>query len=777
MLFQELLTSPAGAGTVAPQRFRNNFGTTEKSMSDSFYTASLSRTQGRTTWAIIFRHPKRTDPTTGKEGLRVRQSLKTDDEAEAAKLRDQMSALLASPHLWDLGAREQALALYDQRIVEIFFYKLEGGEADFLALRDSAIALPSVKDDYRRALFLGTTGAGKTTTLRQLIGTDPVKERFPSTSTAKTTVHETEVILKDGPYCGAVTFFPMEDVREHLKECVSAAVLAAYRKASGAEQMRRLLTHVNQRFRFSYVLGNGPLKETSDCEDDEEETGTEGSDAVAADLMKRTNEALAQALVSVKEIAKRYGDTLRAELNAEEKDQRVINELFEDELDNRTRDDEAFQQVVDSLMDEIEERFALLGDGRLQKTKVGWPLSWSWETTDRDAFIKALTRFSSNYAPLFGTLLTPLVNGVRVSGPFKPSWQAEVPKLVLLDGEGLGHTPRSMSTISTTLSRRIDMVDAVVLVDNATQPMQAAPVAAMKELVASGNAAKLVFAFTHFDQVGGDNLPTAAAKAQHVLASAENVLAAIGEDLGPFAERALRARLANARVFLAKLDAKLEDTPEGQRTAKQLTKLLDMIDGIVERPKPADSRPVYSILSLVVPIKRAAEDFQEGWRARLGRPSSSTIGKEPWQRIKAMNRRLVNHQDGYEDLQPVQDLKSQLQQRLYPMLQNPVEWKGPEPSDDDKQHIYDTIAEDLSRRLIDLASHRVRTERQGEWRTAFDEAGTGSTFRRARLIAEGIYERAAPVPDVTPSPDRNAFLEDVASATRAAVESAGATLR
>ena len=46
-------------------------------MSDTFYTASLSRTQGRNTWAIIFRHPKRTDPTTGKEGLRVRQSLKT----------------------------------------------------------------------------------------------------------------------------------------------------------------------------------------------------------------------------------------------------------------------------------------------------------------------------------------------------------------------------------------------------------------------------------------------------------------------------------------------------------------------------------------------------------------------------------------------------------------------------------------------------------------------------------------------------------------------------
>lgn len=750
-------------------------------MNETFYTASLSRTQGRNIWAIIFRHPKRTDPTTGKEGLRVRQSLKTDDEAEAAKLRDDMSALLANPQLWDLGARAQAKALYDQRIVDIFFYKLEGGETDFMALRENMIALPSSQDsDYRRALFLGTTGAGKTTTLRQLIGTDPVKERFPSTSTAKTTVHETEVVLKEGPYCAAVTFFPMEDVREHLKECVSAAVLAAYRKESDAEQMRRLLTHVNQRFRFSYVLGSGPVKEASDFEDDDEEDegGDEAGETAADELIKRTNGVLTHALVAIKEIATRYGDTLKEELGAGEKDQRVIDELFEDELDNRTRGDETFQQVVDSLMDEIEERFALLGDGKLQKTKVGWPLSWSWETTDREAFIKALTRFSSNYAPLFGTLLSPLVNGVRVSGPFKPTWPGEVPKLVLLDGEGLGHTPRSMSTISTTLSRRIDMVDAVVLVDNATQPMQAAPVAAMKELVASGNAAKLIFAFTHFDQVGGDNLPTAAAKAHHVLASAENVLAAIGEDLGPFAERALRARLTHSRVFLAKLDSKLEDTPEGQRTAKQLTKLLDMIDGIVERPTPADSRPVYDRMNLVLAVERATESFHSGWRPRLGLSVKAGLDKEHWTRVKALSRRLATGiADEYDSLRPVADLKQQLQQRLYVLLQNPVAWNGLEPSDDDKQHIFDAIAEDLSRRLIDLASRRLRTERQSEWRNAFDEAGTGSTFRRARLIADGIYERAAPVPDVTPSPDRNAFLEDVASATRAAVEAVGATLR
>lgn len=358
---------------------------------------------------------------------------------------------------------------------------------------------------YRRALFLGTTGAGKTTALRQIMGTDPLKERFPSTSPAKTTVHETEVILREGIYSAVITFFPMEDVREHLKECVSAAVLAAYRKESEADQMRRLLKHVNQRFRFNYVLGNGPVKDTSDFDDDAD-SNNEPEDS---ELLISTNKVLSFALESLKNLAERYGTSLRTELNAtDEKDQRVIDELFEEELDNRTRDDETFQQVVDAIMDEIEGRFSLLPDGKLQKTKVGWPLSWTWETEDRNAFIAAISRFASNYSPLFGTLLTPLVNGVRVAGPFYPVWTNEKPKLVLLDGEGLGHTPRSMSTISTTLSKRIDMVDAVILVDNATQPMLSAPVAAMKELVSSGNSAKLIFAFTHFDKVSGDNLPS-----------------------------------------------------------------------------------------------------------------------------------------------------------------------------------------------------------------------------------------------------------------------------
>ncbi len=229
----------------------------------------------------------------------------------------------------------------------------------------------------------------------------------------------------------------------------------------------------------------------------------------------------------------------RAKLGAlNEDDQRVVDELFEECLDRALREDEEFHRLGDDLMDEIDLRFALLeGAGNVRRNRQGWPQSWSWKTDDRQSFVKAVTRFSGNQASHFGRLLTPLVNGVRVAGPFYPSWnEGSQPKIVLLDGEGLGHTPKSVAAISSSLARRIQASDAVILVDNATIPMQAAPVAAMKDLIASGGASKLLLVFTHFDEVVGDNLPNAAARERHVLASAENVLASIGEDLGPFAE-------------------------------------------------------------------------------------------------------------------------------------------------------------------------------------------------------------------------------------------------
>jgi len=758
-------------------------------MESRIYSASLSQNQGRSGFSIIFRHPARRDEATGKPGVRVRRGLGTRDEEVAERLRDQLNVLLADPKYQDPAARTEAERRFDRRVVDIFFDKMVPEETDFAALREAVIPLPeSGPDGYRRVLFLGTTGAGKTTLVRQLIGTDPVKERFPSTSTAKTTIHDTEIVLAESDWRAVVTFASSDEVREYLNECISAAVLSAAKGANDAEVFRRLLNHVNQRFRFSYVLGNGPIvaQRGSDFDDDEEESEAEpdllSEEERTAIDMADTEGLLAGSVEKLREVASRLGDKLRAELDVRgDDDERVAEELFEEELDNLLRDDEDFHQVADALMEEIEKRFDLLPPGKVQKTRQGWPLTWSgeWPAEKRTEFLQAVSRFSSNYAPLFGRLLTPLVNGVRVAGPFAPAWDgSRVPKLVLLDGEGLGHTPKSSSSVSTAVSRRIEAADAVLLVDSATQPMQAAPLGAMREVVATGNARKLILAFTHFDEVKGDNLPNASAKVQHVLASAENVLATFGEELGPYAERALRQRLERARFFLADLHEPLsEATAPGKRTISQLGKLFDAIDAVIERPQPTEARPVYDRMNLVLAIRGAADAFHEAWRPRLGLEFKPGFAKEHWTRVKALSRRLATGwADEYDTLRPIADLRKELVERIYVFAQNPLRWEGPEPAEDQKQAAFDAFADNLGRRLLELCTRRVWHEHATQWQDAYDKHGTGSTFVRARIIGDEIYDPAAPVPDVTPSPDRNQFLREVIAEVEAAAVETGALL-
>lgn len=299
-------------------------------------------------------------------------------------------------------------------------------------------------------MFVGTTGSGKTTLVRQFLGTDPRRERFPSTSTAKTTVADAEVVIDKGAFRAVVTFMPPDQVRDYIEECLSSAVLAAYLGSSDAEVMRRLLNHIDQRFHLAYMLGTGGEADEDlddlDAEDLDFEDEPPDEDAPAID-MAPTNEVLRGAVAAARTLAERHRARLCEELGATSaEDVHVVDEIFEDNLEHLLREDDEYFEVADKLMDEVERRFELLSPGEVVRTTQGWPRYWRWECNDRAVFLRMVGRFSSNYAPLFGTLLTPIVSGMRVAGPFVPTWLDSGPPLVLLDGEGLGHTADSAAS-------------------------------------------------------------------------------------------------------------------------------------------------------------------------------------------------------------------------------------------------------------------------------------------------------------------------------------------
>ena len=119
-------------------------------------------------------------------------------------------------------------------------------------------------------------------------------------------------------------------------------------------------------------------------------------------------------------------------------------------------------------------------------------------------------------------------------------------------------------------------MDAILLVDNAAQPMQAVPVALLRGLTATGYESKLHLCFTHFDQVMGPNLRTEAERRSHVRASIDNVVRDVGRLFGRSAERGLSARLAECSYFVGRIQRRL-DPVRSKSTLAELGRLVDRL--------------------------------------------------------------------------------------------------------------------------------------------------------------------------------------------------------
>lgn len=645
----------------------------------------------------------------------------------------------------------------------------ESGVFDSWARRDQKIVLPGRDEGYSRVLLVGATGAGKTTLLRQLIGTDPRRDRFPSTSTAKTTIFDTEIIVETrGAFRAVVSFLPHDRVRSYVEDCVAAAVSTAVSGKEDDVVLRRFLEHPEQRFRLSYLLGTlasalAPTDDSNDglsgaallddgllddgsaaepvVEDDEQSSH---SVEVNASERQRLNLVLRGLLSGIRAVA----DVIAKKVAMEHKltprglspdDHDIFLEFVEDEV----RLDPEARALVDDVMKEILARFDILGDGDFERDDGDWPLSWYWECSDRSLFIKALNRFSSNYAPNFGRLLAPIVQGMRVAGPFTPSWIAQTAnhRFVFIDGEGLGHTPASVASLPTSITKRYDSADVILVVDNATQPMLASAQAVLRSVAASGHDGKVAIAFTHFDQVVGDNLPDVRARRLHVTASLENTLRAVEDAVGSGAGSRLRRHLLDDRILMV---SNIQDaiSDRNKLTLKSLGDLMDLFRRAILPVEADEATPVYDLANLVVAVERSTEQFHKHWTALLGLGSETG---EHWTRIKALTRRLAYQwEDHYDTLAPVSDLVKFVTERLAAFLAKPRAWKPANCSEAAREEAVKRVSRELYARLHKLAEDRLFRDQVAGWLAAYEFRGTGSTRPRALRIVE-IYEAGAPM--------------------------------
>ncbi len=752
-------------------------------MQDSKYTASKSRTQGRNAWALTFRHPLCCDDQ-GRQGVKVRRGLGTSDESVADTLVDEMNALLSDRSYWSIAERPRAEQRFDDRVVRAFYEPMESpAGADPVTIRDEAIPLPSREDGYSRVMFMGTTGAGKTSLLRHLIGTDPRRDRFPSTSTGKTTIADIEVITASGNFEAVVTFVPRPLVRTYIAESVLEACKTAWRDGRREQIARDLLNHKEQRFRLGYLLGSWLPTQPQEDEDDWGEPSAINADEAELDSAAAPT---AEERIEMQQNLKAHVETIRS--LAESADASLSHELDES-LKGQSGDDleaatallleqieklPSYWDLVDVITGQVLARFDVLQAGTLTK-RGGWPEKWAFGGSDRDEFIRQIRWFSSNHHKAYGRLLTPVVQGIRAKGPFIPGFGDDTPRWVLIDGEGLGHTPESAASISTHYTSRYRSVDVILLVDNATQPMQAAPLSVLRSVATSGHQQKLAIAFTHFDAVKGDNLPNFSAKRDHVLDSVKNALTGLRDEIGDIALSGLERQTEDRCFMLGWLDQPAAAVPRGPR--EELARLTGFCEDAIAPAPPPAARPLYDPAGLAFAVQAAAGDFHSLWDARLGYRPRDGVSKEHWSRVKALTRRVALRMDNYEysHLMPVAELIERLSHEISRFLAAPAKWDPPATDDDEAAAAIARIRAEVHTALHSFAMERVVEQHLTAWVEAFSYAGTGSTYERAQVL-RNIYGAAAPVPGVEFSQVASQFLSSVRELVDHAIRDGGGDL-
>lgn len=750
-------------------------------MTSMAYTATKTRS-GRPGWSVIFSHPCRSDAR-GKFGLKVRRGLGTSDDTKADRLVRQLNELLADQSWWSLDRRRDAERQFDGIVVKAFFDSMEVGKIRPKDRRDEMIPLPMQDDGYARVMLVGTTGAGKTTLLRQLVGSDHNRDRFPSTSTAKTTTADIEIVTgKDRPFKAVITFMSEHEVRCAVEECLEEACASVIRGQDNDGVARALLEHPEQRFRLSYPLGswqqqsaNHEMENMFDDEESDEDTLPE-EEVVPALELANNNKCLIEYVDRVRKVANEVHDTIIPSMGEYHQIENATGrqewlEGFTDKL----YDSQTFSRISLDIIDAVRDRFTLISEGIFEPDKTNWPTLWYYENIDRSVFLKQVRWFTGNHHQQFGRLLTPLVDGIRVCGPFQPEFdeRKEGPRrLVLLDGEGLGHSAKEATSVSTKVTERFRDVNMILLVDNAQSPMQAAPLELLRSVGSSGHGHRIGIAFTHFDQVRGDNLRTITQKVNHVDASIGNALSSIRESLGAPVTEILKRRLDDRRFYLGHLDRSAKDI--GRSFSGQIRKLLDTMQQSSKPSEPVKAAPNYSVRRLELALRDAADGFKQPWWGRLGLSYHQGIQKEHWGRIKALCRRIANGwENEYNGLRPVADLVRQLQGSISLWLDDPDGWTKYPEDENEKKAAIDKIRQQVFTGIHRLAELRLIGSHSDGWRNAFSGfSGKGSSVGRAKEMSL-IYESAAPSIGSVMDSSAQEFLAQVLIVVRDTVKDAG----
>jgi energy-coupling factor transporter ATP-binding protein EcfA2 len=725
----------------------------------TFYTAAVKRSPGRKALNVDFRHPLRND-SRNRPGKKTHRALGTEDPEEAQALVDRLNQLLRNESLWSPSSKLEAIKLYGEKVAEIFYGEIEPQAANFD--KNEFVQLPSEQEMYSKVLLIGVPGAGKSTLMRQLLGTHPKRDRFPATSINRTTTYATEIVLRPGPFEAVVTFISEYETRFEIEDAIAAAITAAI-EGLREDVATVFLEKSDMRFRLKYILGDLDVGDQADpyAEEDlsDEADDADQSSSVESEEIQRSLNFYVDSIIKIASQAKSSIELVNGKLESMSTAQRFI---ALDEIEESATSSDEFLELVSMLVTELRLKFDAVSLGQFKKTTTGWPIAWYLSSDDRGVFLKELKLFSDNNYRAWGRLLSPLVSSMRVAGPFKPMWSATIPRLVLTDTEGLGHKADTAADVPEKILPLLDYANIILLVESAKSGMtNIAAGKALEAIVNTGHTRKLGAVFTGMDVVKGDNLK-GKAKIDHVFSGLRNVVENhLAKNISVDAARALLDQLRSHTFYLGDLDQY-----DAKKALPELNKLLGFLTAS-QSEEDIVVFPVYRDDKLGFAIQEAAKEFRELWQGYLG--FAPGVRAKHYNSIKAMSRRYAEgFDDGYE-LRPHSNLLAALRNSISRYLEVPETWSG-NPTPEQKRATIDLLKTKVARELPSVTRKRIRDFPRPQWQEAYALRGTGTTKSRATRI-ETIFGRSVPVP-MAVFKDREPweFLDEVKDVVNEAID-------
>ena len=306
--------------------------------------------------------------------------------------------------------------------------------------------------EIKKIYLLGTTGAGKTSLVRNILGTN--KYSFPTSTQTKTTIAPTEYIVKKNlPFKTTILLKEKNEVYDSIELLVDEAIKKAWdnskvNKNNLDDIKYKLEESADGRFRLKQMVREDTLKEK------------------AGDIETK-----------ILPLIKEHDD----------------NESLLDNIDVKT----IKNNIIKDLFEDIENTFLKLNIDNY-KLFDGTPLIIENIHNKEDFILRNKELLKTD----FGSLVL-LAEYIRIEGQgLLADWLPANLEFVLIDGEGIGH---SLSEKRDTLSVRhydfFDYCNQILLVGKALEPFIAGGQGAIESIYINGYNDKLKLIFSKTDEI------------------------------------------------------------------------------------------------------------------------------------------------------------------------------------------------------------------------------------------------------------------------------------